>query len=102
MEEHSPGPFEHIRNLALQGATDRDICELLDINETQLVREFGEILIHARAQRRISLRRKQTAVAIEGNASMLSLLGKHELGQTQTSARADDGWPEPQLDAKVG
>jgi len=94
--------LEHIRNLALQGATDRDICEFLDIDETELAREFGEMLIHARAQRRISLRKKQTAVAIEGNASMLSLLGKHELGQTPTSAGADNSWPEPQLDAKVG
>jgi hypothetical protein len=51
--------------------------------------------------RGIALHRKQTAVAIEGTASLLSLAGKHELGQTQSSAEADNSWPEPQLDAKV-
>jgi hypothetical protein len=98
-----PKPLtEQIRGYALLGATDLDICELLDMSEAQLAEEFGDMLVQARAQRRISLRRKQTAVAIEGNSSMLSLLGKHELGQTQTFAAADNDWPEPQLDPKVG
>jgi hypothetical protein len=92
---------EELRRLASLGATDRDICEYLGITGFELEKEFGELLIHARAARRISLRKKQTVLAIDGNASMLSLLGKHELGQTQTLA-ADDDWPEPRLEPKVG
>lgn len=102
MEESNESRSDQIRNLAIQGATDRDIGELLGIDFDQLADQFGEVLIQARALRRVSLRKKQTAVAIGGNASMLSLLGKHELGQTQTSAAPDDDWPEPQLDPKVG
>jgi hypothetical protein len=102
MDDISAERTEQIRNLAVQGATDRDICEFLGMDEMEFVEKFCEILIPARAQRRISLRKKQTAAAIEGNASILMLLGKHELGQTSTSARADNPWPEPQLDPKVG
>jgi hypothetical protein len=104
MEDLDQSRSDQIRNLAIQGADDRDICELLGMDAAQLQDEFGEILIKARALRRFSLRKKQTAVAIGGNASMLSLLGKDELGQTQKPAAtpSDDDWPEPQLGPKVG
>jgi hypothetical protein len=92
---------EELRRLASVGATDRDICEYLGLAESELEKEFSELMIHARAARRISLHKKQTVLAIDGNASMLSFLGKHELGQTQTPA-ADDDWPEPRLGPKVG
>ena len=46
------------------------------------------------------MREKQTTVALKGNAGVLTLLGKHELGQSTTSAPADDNWPEPELEPR--
>ena len=96
-----PDPQKQISDLAAVGATDEDICQYLGIPEPDLDREFNQVLTHARASRRITLKKVQSEVAFKGNASMLIFLGKHELGQTQTSA-TDDSWPEPQLDPKVG
>jgi hypothetical protein len=101
MLELPPDLSGQIRSLALHGAKDRDIADYLGISLADL-QKYDEVLIVARATRRITFHKKQTALAIEGNTSMLSLLGKHELGQTQTPADADDDWPEPQLDPKVG
>jgi len=93
---------ETIRRLAMNGSTDQDICEYLIMDESNLSRKYGDMLVQVRAWRRIALREKQTAVALKGNAGVLTLLGKHELGQTTTPAPADDYWPEPQLGPKVG
>ena len=89
-----------VRDLASVGASDRDICEYLEISEAEL-RQHAAILVQARAARRIALLKRQTLEAIDGSTGMLSLLGKHELGQTH-SPPADNDWPEPQLDPKVG
>ncbi|MGD0771049.1 MAG: hypothetical protein ABSB42_22925 [Tepidisphaeraceae bacterium] len=90
-----------IHKLAINGATNRDISELLKIGEPELEERFGALLVEARAERRVMLRKLQNAAAQKGNAGILTLLGKHELGQTKPGA-SDDHWPEPQLDPKVG
>jgi hypothetical protein len=92
-----------VRKLAFNGATDRDICEVLRLSENALRVRFGSVLVEARAGRRVSIRSKQTEVAVkDGNPAILSLLGKDELGQSRTSATGKPRKPEPELEPKVG
>ncbi len=92
-----------IHKLALNGATNRDISEVLKINEVALEERFGAVLVGARASRRILLRGKQTEVAVKGgNPAMLSLLGKNELGQGRATTAGKTPRPEPELEPKVG
>jgi hypothetical protein len=94
---------ELIRKWAYNGAEDRDICEKLGIDERRLLETFGDFLVETRVNRRLSLRGKQTEIAIKGgNASMLSLLGKHELGQGRAASTGEADEPEPELEPKVG
>jgi len=94
---------KELRQLAIDGATDREICEIHGLSEAELREEFGAMLVEARAQRRVLLRKLQNAAAKKGSAGILSLLGKHELGQMASKLGAgDDRRPEPQLDPKVG
>jgi len=103
MSEHLDEQREQVRKWAYNGATDRDICEKVGIDERKLLEKFGELLVETRVNRRLSLRGKQTEIAIKGgNASMLSLLGKHELGQGRASAAGEVDEPEPRLEPKVG
>lgn len=94
---------EQIRALALNGATDEEIADLLRCSMTDLA-PFEAELKQARAQRRLLIRKKQTAAAADGSASMLTFLGRSELGQCSkpTEESPDDPWPQPQLDPKVG
>ena len=92
-----------IHKLAYNGATNRDISEVLKIDALELEQRFAELLVEARAGRRVLLRGKQTEVAVKGgNASMLSLLGKDELGQGRVSSAGKTPRPEPELEPKVG
>ena len=92
-----------IHKLAYNGATNRDISEVLKIDESELEGRFGALLIEARAGRRVLIRGKQTEVAVKGgSAAMLSLLGKDELGQGRASSAGKTPRPEPELEPKVG
>lgn len=91
-----------IRQLAIDGATDREICEIHGLNETGLQERFGAMLVEARAQRRMFLRKLQNAAAKKGSAGILSLLGKHELGQGRITSDGEVDEPEPGLEPKVG
>ena len=93
---------QRVRSLAVDGASDEEICEICRVSESVLLEMFAGVLREARAQRRVLLRRLQNAAAKKGNAQILSLLGKNELGQDGKERAGDDRWPEPQLDAKVG
>jgi hypothetical protein len=91
-----------IKKLVMDGATDQEICDLHDLSWETLSSKFGQTITAARAERRLWLRRLQNEAAAKGSASILSLLGKYELGQTTQKDSADEAWPEPQLDPKVG
>ncbi len=68
---------KEVHKLAVNGATNQDIGEVLKIAESELEERFGALLVEARASRRVLIRGKQTDVAIKrGNAAILSLLGK--------------------------
>ncbi|MGA3066094.1 MAG: hypothetical protein ABSF29_04520 [Tepidisphaeraceae bacterium] len=100
MDELSPIDEQQIRGMALSGAIDQEIADSIGWSVADLVQRFGPVIKQARAARHISLRRKQTAMAIEGSVAMLTFLGRHELGQTDRNGDPDDA--QPQMDAKVG
>jgi hypothetical protein len=100
MDEVSAIDEQQIRGMALAGAIDQEIADSIGWSVVDLLQRFGVTLKQARAVRRISLRRKQTSVAVEGSVAMLTFLGRHELGQTDRSGDSDD--PQPQMDPKVG
>jgi hypothetical protein len=94
-----------IRNYASNGVPDRDICEILDLHPDDLEARFGKTLIKARAERRAKLYELQTKAAEDGTVSLLTHLGKHELGQNAKAAVVKPilrNRPEPRLDYKMG
>jgi hypothetical protein len=91
---------QQVRGMALTGARNQEIADVLGLDVNKLAARFGLVIKQARASRAMSLRKKQTAVALEGNVPMLTFLGKHDLGQND---RSDDFFdPEPPMDPKVG
>jgi hypothetical protein len=96
-----PDLATRIRGLAMTGATDSEICDFLTISPAQLA-PFGTVLKQRRAARAISIRKKQTDVALEGNTTLLTFLGKHELGQADRTTDQPLERSEPQLDPKMG
>jgi hypothetical protein len=93
---------QRIKELALAGASDDDICELHGVEKGELKRRFGKVLKAGRAERRVELRKLQNVAATKGSAGILTLLGKNELGQDGKQRTGVYRWPEPQLDPKVG
>jgi hypothetical protein len=101
MQELPEIDSQQVRGLALSGATDGEIADFFNCTVQTLLQQFGAVLIQARATRYVSLRKRQTIAAADGNIPMMIFLGKHELGQVERSNH-DDGWPQPQMDPKVG
>jgi hypothetical protein len=100
MEDASPIDEQKIRAMALSGASDQEIADCLHLLAADFRERFARLLSEARGTRHVSLRRRQTNAAAEGNVTMLIFLGKQELGQFDRPAGAADA--EPQLDPKVG
>ncbi len=72
-----------IYELAGIGCPTTEIARLLECSPDTLDRRFADVMAKGRAERKSSLRRKQTQVALSGNIAMLIWLGKQELGQTE-------------------
>ena len=76
-----------LKQLALMQCTDIEIAATLGVSHDTLNRRkqsdpaFLEILEYGKAHGRASLRRKQYAVALNGNVPMMIWLGKQYLGQ---------------------
>jgi DNA-binding CsgD family transcriptional regulator len=77
---------KQVAKLAKEGASNRDIAALLDCTEDTIRKRFLAILTKGRAERRMEIRRKQTASMRKGNIAMLIWLGKQELDQADRSA----------------
>jgi len=92
---------QQVRALALAGANDGEIADFFSCTVQTLLQQFNPVLIQARATRYVSLRKRQTIAAADGNITMMIFLGKHELGQVERSIH-DEGWSQPQMDPKVG
>jgi len=81
---------KQVENLASFGLTNKEIAEALGYDENTLKRHFEIFLVKGRVNLREKLKRKQIAVALTGNVSMLIWLGKQYLDQTETSRDLGD------------
>jgi hypothetical protein len=72
---------EQVRVLASIGCPVADIARVLDCSAKTLERRFMKEMEQGRANRNVSLRRKQFELAMAGNTTMLIWLGKQYLGQ---------------------
>lgn len=89
-----------VEKYALGGGTDREIAERFLVDEKQLRDRYGEVLRVARALRQLTLRSHQFSVACKGNPSMLTWLGRNELGQSLNPNQP--GEAEPEMEEKAG
>lgn len=72
---------DKVAGLAFDGASDREIGDILGCDHKTVANRFSPILRKKRAERRLRLRIAQTEAAIAGNGTMLVWLGKQELEQ---------------------
>ena len=79
-----------IEKLASYGLTNKEIAEALGYNEVTLKRNFEIFLTKGRADLKQRLKRKQIAVAMQGNVVMLIWLGKQYLGQAEKTEQSGD------------
>jgi hypothetical protein len=82
-----PLDLEEVEKMAYFQATDEEIAYRFDLERSTITRrrqsdpEFAEIVERGKATGRISLRRQQFKLFMEGNATMGVWLGKNVLGQ---------------------
>lgn len=82
-----------VAELALAGASNRDIAAIIGCDESTVRSRFPAILTKQRALRRQRIREAQDKAALAGNPAMLIWLGKQELGQVDkqiTTHRSED------------
>jgi hypothetical protein len=89
---------EEVKDLASIGCTNRDISNWFGINEDTLVYNFKPELIKGREDLKVSLRRAQLKLALQGNATMLIWLGKNLLGQSDNPVDSSANQPLPWAD----
>ncbi len=81
---------QKIEKLASFGLNNKEIAEALGYNETTLTNNFGLFLIKGRTNLKEKLKRKQIAVALQGNVVMLIWLGKQYLGQAEKTEESGE------------
>lgn len=79
---------EQLRPLVFAGCTYPEIADYFGISEASVERmaqrePLAAVFRKSRADRKLSLRRVQTKLAVGGNVGMLIWLGKQELGQRE-------------------
>jgi hypothetical protein len=89
-----------VEQYAYAGGSDGEIAARFLIDEGSLRRRFPDVLRAARAVRHLTLRKQQFDLAREGNATMLTWLGRNELGQSLNPSQR--GEAEPELGEKEG
>lgn len=89
------GAPEHIVSLAATGATDAEIADYLDLTPVVLCESFQKELQRGRASMCIGLRKKQIQAATteDGDGRLLQFLGRHYLGQSDSTDQV--GGAEP-------
>jgi hypothetical protein len=92
---------DQIYELAAIGCTDIDIARWFDIDESTLRYNFSDMMIKGREDVKMSLRRAQLQLALNGNPTMLIWLGKQLLGQQDAPTNAQDQAPLPWNDSPV-
>lgn len=81
---------DEVYKLAKYGASNVDIAEFFGCAESTIRGRFCESVDKGRAERRITLHRKQYEVAEAGNVAMLIWLGKQVLGQADKLETKND------------
>lgn len=80
--------FDHptAQRLAQAGISDKDIAVLLGVDKHTLQAEAKHALELGRTQYRFLLSQRQMSAAMSGDRTILTLLGKHKLGQNDKAA----------------
>jgi hypothetical protein len=80
--------FDHTtaQRLAQSGISDKDIAVLLGVDKHTLQAEAKQALELGRTQYRFLLAQRQMSAAMSGDRALLTLLGKHKLGQNDKAA----------------
>ena len=81
---------KQVEKLASYGLTNKEIAEALGYDDSTLKRKFEKNLIKGKADLKQKLKRKQIAVAMQGNVSMLIWLGKQYLDQSEKVVETGD------------
>jgi hypothetical protein len=81
---------KQVEKLATYGLTNKEIAEALGYDDSTLKRKFEKFLIKGKANLKEKLKRKQIAVAMQGNVSMLIWLGKQYLDQSEKVVETGD------------
>lgn len=92
---------DEVENLAILGPTYEEMGAVFGVSKSTIIRhmkqkQFREAYDRGMGKRKVGLRRKQYAVAMQGNVTMLIWLGKQELGQVdraQHELSGPDGGP---------
>ena len=93
-----------VQGYAYAGCTDREIADRFGLTEADVRATYAEVLTKSRAGRAFALRKAQTDLAAgppgggkaAGNGTMLTWLGRNELGQSLSPTAR--GEPEPNFD----
>lgn len=94
--------FDHqtAQRLAQAGISDKDIAVLLGVDKHQLQAEAKHALELGRTQYRFLLSQRQMSAAMSGDRTILTLLGKHKLGQNDKAAdQGSSGASQEEKDA---
>ncbi len=81
---------KQVEQLASYGLTNKEIAEALGYDDSTLKRKFEKNLTKGKAGLKEKLKRKQIAVAMQGNVSMLIWLGKQYLDQSEKVVETGD------------
>lgn len=81
---------KQVEKLASYGLTNKEIAEALGYDDSTLKRKFEKFLTKGKANLKEKLKRKQIAVAMQGNVSMLIWLGKQYLEQSEKVVETGD------------
>jgi hypothetical protein len=81
---------KEVEGYARLGSPVMEIADYIGVHESTIRRRFRREIRNSRAARRISLRQFQWKEARGGNVTMLTFLGKLELGQRDDQAGVED------------
>lgn len=70
-----------VEKLAAMFCTTEEIASFFNVDKRTIERRFAAVLANGRNKGKISLKRKQYLVAMDGNVQMLIWLGKQHLDQ---------------------
>jgi IS30 family transposase len=83
---------EEVEKLAAMFCSLEEIASFFNVNTSTIQRRFAQAIGRGRNKGKISLKRKQYLVAMDGNVQMLIWLGKQHLDQKdKKEVSAEDG-----------